>query len=173
MEYNIEYQENLLRLHARNAEFINGIRWKWIQKFGPETVLDYGCGPGFFRAYRPDGVEVDTFDVAPVMQTGIKRDHYDMICFWDVLEHIENHDILRPVFDMADKIACSVPIFENGIPLEAWKHYKPGEHLHNFDLNQLVSLLIRFNFECIMMGKPECPPRKDIYSFVFQNKKRS
>lgn len=172
MEYDIEYQENLLRLHGKTAERICGLRWAWVEPVGAKTVLDYGSGPGFFRAYRPAGVEVDTFDIAPAMQTGIRRYQYDLITIWDVIEHIEDHEFLRPVFDMSDHVACTVPVFQNGQPLEEWAHYKPGEHVVNFSFHDVLILMLRFGFELVKAGMPECPPRTDIYSFLFERGKR-
>lgn len=166
MKYDLEYYENLLRRYSKTAEDICKIRWDWISELNPKTVLDYGCGVGWFRAYRPLGVEVDTFDIGPYPQTGVGLKVYDMVCFFDVLEHLPDFSVIEPVVRLANHIAVSLPI-KNG-DLTTWAHFKPGEHLHYFTHETLLALMARYGFAILKSGTPECPPRKDISSYVFR-----
>ena len=88
MKYDLEYFDKMLRKNSGTAKRISKIRWKFISRVDPKLVLDYGSGVGWFRAFKPEGITVDTYDIGEYPQTGIQHSYYDIICFWDVLEHI-------------------------------------------------------------------------------------
>jgi len=177
-EYDLDYFEVMLRQNSGTAEQICKVRWDLVMRFKPKVVLDYGCGCGWFRAFRPEGVEVDTFDIGrhkfgKFPQTGIAHDHYDMVCFWDTLEHIPNFMAIQEILEIADFVAVSIPIIpsKNDFRIEDWKHFKPGEHLHYFTEQTINALWDKFGFENVFTGCPECPPRKDVMTFVYAKKK--
>ena len=172
--YDLEYYENLLRIHSKTAEEISRKRWEFVGDYlgiggkGKHfNVLDYGSGVGWFRAWRPPGVTVWSYDIGLYPQTGIDLVKYDLICFWDVLEHIRDFREIEPILRLADHVACTVPIVpEDG--LAEWKHFKPGEHLHYFTQESLVALLDKYGFApTVYDDSVECPPRKDVTSFLF------
>jgi hypothetical protein len=165
MEYDLEYFEKMLRQNSATAEEICRLRWNWVDFVHPKTVLDYGSGVGWFRAYRPSGVEVYTYDIGNFPQTGIKLMMYDVVCFWDVLEHLPDFRMIEPILALARNVAVSVPIIEGEL-MES-KHFKPGEHLHYFTQKSIRSLFANYGFAAMRSGTPECPPRKDIHSFLF------
>jgi hypothetical protein len=158
----------LLRLYSKSAYEICKIRWDFIREFKIKTILDYGSGVGWFRAYRPKNMIVDNYDIANYPQTGIKHKRYDLICFWDVLEHIPNFKKLENLFQNTKHIACSVPIKPKDVKLKEWKHYKPNEHLHYFNIEFLDTFFETYGFQKVKDGYPECPPRVDIYSVVYK-----
>lgn len=166
MRYDLEYYENLLRRYSKTAEQICQIRWDWISEFDTNTVLDYGSGVGWFRAYRPKNVIVHTYDIGPFAQTGILRDEYDMVVFWDVLEHLSNIFDIVHILSKAKYIAGTVPVIQPGQEAVAWKHWKPGEHLVTWKETDWRATLWHLGWKVIKHGAPECPPREDIWSFV-------
>lgn len=166
--YDIEYYENMLRNYSKTAEEICTIRWKWIEELNPKIVLDYGSGVGWFRAYRPKGVEVYSYDIAPVPQTGILMQIYDVCCFYDVLEHIPDFSAIESILRLSNHVVISIPMKPTDIDLSVWKHFKPGEHLHLVEKDTLIAIMKKYKFELIKSGMPECPPRKDIHSFIFK-----
>ena len=168
MKYNIEYYEKMLREYSATAEQISRLRWAWIKDINPKTVLDYGCGCGWFRAWRPSGIEVYSYDIADYPQTGIDLKMYDVVCFWDVLEHIPDFSDIEPILALARHIALTIPIFNQEVTLSKWKHFKPGEHIHYFTENTLIALFERYSFVYMASGTPECPPRKEVTSFLFK-----
>lgn len=169
MNYDIEYFEKMLRQYSKTAEIISKIRWNFVSQVSPKIVLDYGSGIGWFRAFRPNGILVDSFDVANYPQTGIMASgQYDLVCMWDVLEHIPNFEIIQEVLGRSNYVAISIPIKPDGIRLEAWKHFKPMEHLHYFTKESLTALFQRYDFRLLAVDTPECPPREDIVSFIFK-----
>ena len=167
MVYNINYFENLLRTYSATAQEINEIRWNWVNGCKAKTVLDYGCGCGWFRAYR-NGAHVDTYDVMDVPQTGITKDKYDLVCFWDVLEHIEDLTQVKSLIEKSGYTAITVPIKPENVEMEKWKHYKPGEHVRYYTFEDMINWMGSCGKSLVKSGTPECPPRTDIYSFLFK-----
>ena len=171
MKYEIDYYEKMLRQYSETGEKIAQIRWRFISEINPRIVLDYGSGVGWFRAWRPPGIEVDSYDIGPVPQTDIRLIMYDVTCFWDVLEHVPSTKILEPVFSLSRHIALTVPIKPTRTSLLDWKHYKPGEHLHYFTHDSIQDLLGGYGFDLLRESKAECPPRTDIHSFLFKKRR--
>jgi hypothetical protein len=172
IEYDINYYEGLLKLQAKTGEDIARRRWNFLGGINFGTVLDFGSGAGFFRIHRPEGLHVDSFDIMPVPQTGIQSRTYDLICFWDVLEHLPSFEPVKQMLDMKKVkfVAATVPIVpdKEGFFLKDWKHYKPGEHLHYFTKETFELLFDSFGFRLIKHGTPECPPRQDAETFLFE-----
>jgi hypothetical protein len=164
----------MLRKYSATAETITSIRWKFIDDYfglkNIKNVLDYGSGVGWFRAFRPQGIDVDSFDIGNFPQTGIQLKVYDVVCFWDVLEHIENFIEIEPILRLARSVVCTIPIRPVDVNPGDWKHFKPGEHLHYFDADSLATLLNRYGFDIEYQATPECPPRVDIHSFIFNSR---
>lgn len=168
MNYNLDYWEHMLRHYAKTGEQIARIRWQWIESLEPRTVLDYGCGLSFFRAYRPQGIEVFTYDRAYIYpQTGIKLQIYDVTCFWDVFEHISDFAEIEPILALSKHIAATVPLKPTDVKYTEWRHFKPGEHVNYWSYETFMALMEKYGFMKIKSGIPECPPRRDIESFLF------
>jgi hypothetical protein len=165
MIYNIDYYDNYLKNYSDTARLINEIRWGFVEVVNAKTILDFGSGVGWFRAFKPDNVRVDTFDIMPVFQTGITLESYDMATFWDSFEHTLQCD---HIIKMADWIALTVPVCYNG-NMETWKHNKPKEHLRLFkDDSEVEEYFNNLGMVLVKKGMPECPPREDITSFLFR-----
>jgi hypothetical protein len=164
--YDLSYYEKMLREYSGTAEKICKTRWEWVKEVGAHSVLDYGSGVGWFRAWRPNGAEVESYDIGkPFPFTGITKDRYDMICMWDVFEHMEMPQ-LKKILSMTDWFSGTIPIRPAGTPLVTWKHYKPGEHLWHLRMPDFVSMITELDFTLVKIGYPECPPRQDILSFL-------
>jgi len=176
MKYDIEYYEKMLREYSKTAEEICCKRWEFIGDFlgiGSKKkihkVLDYGSGVGWFRAWRPYGVKVWSYDISNYPQTGIELQKYDVVCFWDVLEHIPDFNDLEAILALSEHVALSVPIVRD--KLNDWKHFKPGEHLHYFTEESLVALFHKYGFVPVFMNTNiECPPREDIMTALFKRR---
>lgn len=176
--YNENYLTHLLHIHAGTGQAISKVRWNFIAGVGAKTILDYGCGTNIFALFRPDNVVIDSYDIgtmsdgASYPQTGIRHDKYDLICLWDVIEHVDWE--LDPDMAMLDAIARSnnvalaVPVLPEGIELESWKHYKPGEHLTYFTIPDIEKFFNQLGFTLSRRDMPECPPREDVVSFLFK-----
>lgn len=168
IEYDNDYFYNMLKMYSPTAKQICDARWAFVADASAKSVLDYGSGCGFFKAFAPDGVEVDTLDLMNVPQTGITKLRYDLVTFWDVLEHIPNLMDMRKIFDMAAWVGITVPIKPADVEWKDYKHFKPGEHIHHFQEDYLRAVMEIFGFSLVKSGTPECPPRSMIGSFLFK-----
>ena len=167
IKYDTDYYYKMLRMYGPTGSGIARTRWDFVGEFGPRTVLDYGSGLGFFAALAPEGVVVDTYDIGPYVTTGIRHEKYDMVCLWDVLEHLPDFQCLDEHLKFSDYVALTVPMLPEGKELLTWKHFKPGEHLHYFTQETLDSIFKIYGFSKLKRGYPECPPREDILSVVY------
>lgn len=165
--YNHDYYDLVLRQNSSTAECICGIRWEFVSSVNPRTVLDYGAGVGWFRAFAPKWTKVDTYDIGPFVQTGIQHERYDLVTMWDVIEHIPDLDVLKDIFAKTSYVAMAVPILPEGKSLKEWKHYKPGEHLHYFTVRLLDEIMACYGFNKIKEGSPEGVLREDIVSVLY------
>ena len=166
--YSIPYWDIMLKQNTNSAKFINAIRWHFVKDAKPKITLDYGCGVGWFRAFAPKEIEVDTYDIAKWPQTGINHEQYDLITFWDVLEHIPELSVIKPFLDRTKYVATSLPILPRGKDFETWKHNKPGEHVNIFTKESLSEFFKTMGFELVKDGYPESCIREDIYSALFK-----
>jgi len=170
MRYDLEYYEKMLRLNSSTAKQICDIRWEWVMNLKPKTVLDFGSGVGWFRAWRPENVEVYSHDIGPYPQTRAKLIYYDVMCLWDVFEHIPDFRELKPYFSLTDNVVGTIPLKPDHVSWQDWKHFKPSEHLHYLTKDQLIILFDEYGFKPKNFGYPECPPREDILTFHFQKR---
>ena len=179
--YDTEYFENMLEMYAGSGLSINLKRWAFIGGClnGEPIVLDYGSGCGMFGLFKPDHVIYDSYDIgkigdAPYPQTGIRHDRYTVICFWDVLEHVDWEQApdayIEQILPRTEYAAITLPIHPTGEPGEGWKHWKPGEHLTYFTTEGVIAFMDKRGFDLVKHGKPECPPRIDIESFLFRRR---
>lgn len=180
--YDSDYYENMLHMYSGSAANIFQIRWEFVKMTGAQTVLDYGCGCNFLTIFQPHGIgiDVDSYDIGHIEpgvgypQTGIKRDSYDLVCLFDVIEHVDWENtpdtLMDATIQKAKWVAVSVPIKPGELPFEEWKHYKPGEHLIYFTEESLDEFFRVRGFEKVKSGYPECPPRIDILTALYVRK---
>lgn len=170
--YNADYYFNMLRMYSPTAKQICEARWKFVEDANARTVLDYGSGCGFFKAFAPKDVEVYCYDVMPVPQDKCTPTSIDLITFWDVLEHIPDLMSLKETMARTNWVAVTVPIKPADVPWQKYKHFKPGEHIHHFQQDYLEAVMELFGFKLHKSGTPECPPREMIGSFLFRRVSR-
>lgn len=110
-------------------------------------LLDVGYGNGDFlkvasKAYTCFGSDVSKAYPVPDgvgFVEDIFADQYDIVCFWDVLEHFE--DVYSAIDRLKTKYVCvSLPNcdYKSDEWFESWKHRKPDEHLWHFNKDSLV-----------------------------------
>jgi len=135
----------------------------------PRSILDVGYGDGSFlkvcsniipKCYgyavssypAPQGVEVISD-----MTEGV----YDVITFFDSLEHFENIEFVK---DLKCRAVCiSVPNchYTNDEWFENWKHRRPDEHLWHFNKKSLDKFMERMGYVMISSTNLEDTIRKN------------
>jgi ubiquinone/menaquinone biosynthesis C-methylase UbiE len=81
-----------------------------VSKLAPDRVLEIGPGPGVFKsAAAAIGIEVETVDVdrdlnpdivASVLRLPFKDDSYDVVCAFQVLEHLRYDHALKALSEI-------------------------------------------------------------------------
>lgn len=131
------------------------------------ALLDVGYGNGdFIRTASAAGWDAYGCDVNPTQYDGVRnvplpvyssRKTYNVVTFFDSLEHFEDLRDVRYVRCWTDYIAVSFP----SIPatnLQQWKHYRPGEHHFHFTPLSLQLLFSQPDVQVacpIYIGHPE------------------
>jgi hypothetical protein len=135
----------------RPAREMSEVRWRFIQSHltlpNNSKILDIGYGNGaFLKRAREAGMEIYGIDVhtedfgVPTIDFDTDL-HFDLVCFFDSLEHFANFE---PIFRLnADAAIISIPNRPSTV-LESprsWRHFKPGEHLHYFSTKSLDRIM--------------------------------
>jgi SAM-dependent methyltransferase len=161
--YDAEYAR---QYDVRPHREMSALRWNFIQRWlrlaAGSRILDIGYGNGSFLKYvRQHGMEVYGLDVhgedfgIPTV-TYEAASNFDLICFFDSLEHFPKFD---PLFALhTSNVIVSLPNSPDFL-LDApqhWRHYKPGEHLHYFSYDSLDRLMHKWGLTVkIVEGLPE------------------
>jgi hypothetical protein len=111
-------------------------------------VLDVGYGNGsFVKLAIKAGFDAYGYDVHGVdygiPEAGLNSgEGWDMVTFFDSLEHIPDLTQVKDLARRTDYIMISYPCRPSDFPENArdWKHFRPGEHLHYFCGRSLVHL---------------------------------
>lgn len=140
----------------------------------PKNILDVGYGSGeFLKAAKNIIPKVYGYDIPPAYNIddqdikivdNIFSQRYEVVCFFDSLEHFENIYIIENL--NTEYIYISVPWchYQNTEIDEEWfqnwKHRKPNEHLWHFSLESLKKFMKNVGFEYINHSNVEDTIRK-------------
>jgi len=132
-----------------------------------KTVCDFGYGNSDFLNYCvSQGHDCYGYDISdyPLLDS-IKRIYtledynFDVITFFDSLEHKPESDIVSFLLTLNVKYICiSVPHFHEELGpswFTSWKHRRVNEHFHHFDSHGLIGLLEEANFSIMHIGNNE------------------
>lgn len=137
------------RLRLRVLEGVRTLcREPWIGR-----LLDVGYGNGsFLRAVQIAGWDAYGHDINPAQYPGVRRvdlplqpdgPSYDVITFYDTLEHFPDVRLLQPLVWTADWLIISAPMPPPTFPQRLdWKHFRPGEH-HHYPTPRALEALFR------------------------------
>ena len=141
--YNQEYVDVRYNTYGELNNYMSHLRLGFIVgSIGkvPDSILDVGYGNGSFlktcsniipKCFGHDVSNVKV-DQVEIVDTIFDR-HYEVITFFDSLEHFEDIYILDKL--NCDYICISVPWCHNFDEewFMNWKHRRPNEHLWHFD----------------------------------------
>jgi len=121
---------SLLDVGYGNAAFLNSSRPLIPKLYGNDVA----------RQLLPDGVEY---------VENIMEEKYDVITFFDSLEHMEDIEFVKNL--KCNYICISLPWchYFNDEWFENWKHRKPDEHLWHFNKESLTKFMTRMSYETI------------------------
>jgi len=141
--------------------------------FVPNSILDVGYGNGSFlktsnqiipNCFGYDVSGVDLPDNITIVDN-LFGSHYNVITFFDSLEHFEDIYFLNKLD--CDYLCISVPWCHNFDDewFENWKHRRPDEHLWHFNIDALQKFLESQNYEYINHTNIEDCIRKTEYIY--------
>lgn len=167
------------------TEAMSYLRLGFVKAFAKSgRLLDIGYGNGcFLKKAAKAGFDVFGSDVHGA-DYGIREvpldeaanGSWDVVTFFDSLEHFPDLDLPRAVASRARVIVVSIPCRPDSFPArKEWKHYRPGEHLHYFSRYSLElffsprhTVASRSNVEDAIRGKlPE--GEQNILTLAFIN----
>lgn len=122
-----------------------------------QSLLDVGYGNGSFLStasmFIPNCFGTDVSESYPLPANckfvNNLNGYYDVITFFDALEHFHYIDFVK---HLNCKYVCiTVPLCHNHTDawFENWKHRKPNEHLWHFNEASLIAFMKRMGYACI------------------------
>lgn len=129
----------------------------------PNSILDIGYGNGdFLKACKTKINECYGNDISnytlPDKVTFVEdifSKHFEVITFFDVLEHFEDIEFVRNL--NCSYILISLPWchYVNDEWFENWKHRRPDEHLWHFNDTSLVKFFNRMGYDTVSISNME------------------
>jgi len=171
IEYNFDYS-NKYKSYGEKANYLSYLRLGVLLgaiNETPNSILDVGYGNGaFLNTAKTIINECSGFDISnyPLpddirKETDIYSKHFDVICFFDSLEHFDDINIINKLD--CNYVFISVPwchYFSDEWFLN-WYHRRPNEHLWHFNDKSLVKFFEENGFENIYLGNFEDAVRKN------------
>jgi hypothetical protein len=182
--YNAQYVHDRYD-HYATTEIMSFLRLGFVKAFAKSgRLLDVGYGNGcFLKQAAKAGFDTFGSDVhgadygiheVPLVEAA--NGSWDVVTFFDSLEHFSDLTLPRAAAARARVIVVSIPCRPDSFPArKEWKHYRPGEHLHYFSRYSLElffasrhTVASRSNVEDAIRGKlPE--GEQNILTLAFIN----
>jgi SAM-dependent methyltransferase len=147
-------------------------------------LLDVGYGTGaFVEAALAAGFDAYGYDIHGIERAVrekplISAETWDVVTFFDSLEHFADLAPVRDVCSRAQWVIVSLPRMPLEFPSDRdWRHYRPGEHLQYFTEKSLKTLfwpkqcVLASNVEDTLRGALE--RQQNILTMVFNQSDRN
>lgn len=172
VKYDKDYVAKYNKYDKLSNEKLNFLRLqKLLDHINFQSLLDVGYGNGTFlkkcKSYISHDVDLYGYDVSDVnppeeiervSEEGLSW-KYDVVTFFDSLEHIPERDIVSYLRRFDTKcFMISVPWFHSTESMEwfeNWKHRRENEHLHYFDSNGLINILNEIGYKVVHLSNIE------------------
>ena len=173
IEYNYDYS-NKYNSYGEKGNYLGYLRLGALLgalKTIPEKILDVGYGNGSFLAAAKTiiphcaGCDLSPYPVPEgcVRVESLTDAEYDVITFFDSLEHFDDIQIIKEL--KCNYVYISVPWCPTTDPTSsafvAWYHRRPNEHLWHFNENSLKTFFNECEFDCIFTMPLEDAIRKN------------
>jgi hypothetical protein len=164
--YDYNYVDNSYNKYGEKGPQMAGMRLGVLLsviKMVPDSILDVGYGNGDFLKVCSQGIkncygnDISNYPL-PDSVTFVKDifdKHYDVVCFFDVLEHFEDINFIKNID--CNYIFISVPwchYFSDEWFLK-WKHRREDEHLWHFNDISIVNFFNEMGFDLIFKSNFE------------------
>lgn len=176
-EYNVEYVNVRYNTYGdlgpKMAFLRLGFLLGALKGVIPNSVLDIGYGNGDFLKAAANiipecyGSDISNYPVPEgcKFREDIYKDKYDVVCFFDVLEHFDDiYDIanLQTKYILISVPNCHYPSDEW---FEQWKHRRPDEHLWHFNTEGLINFFDEVGYDFVAESNFEDTIRKPTTEF--------
>jgi 2-polyprenyl-3-methyl-5-hydroxy-6-metoxy-1,4-benzoquinol methylase len=164
------------KLYELSRQFALDWKLTLVKKFNYSksslpTLLDYGCGTGFFlKKVKENGFNIAGVEPSEIarhaaeqnaktnIQPGIEdvNDKFDVITLWHVLEHVSNLNELvaelKIRLNPSGTLIIAVPNLKSNDAKKygmQWAGYDVPRHLWHFDQKTMTQLLTKHNFQLV------------------------
>jgi hypothetical protein len=171
IDYNFDYVSNSYDRYGEKVNYISYLRLGYLLgSIGeiPNSILDVGYGNGSFlnscKNIIPNcyGNDISNYDLPNDVEfvDNIFSNHYDVITFFDSLEHFYDIDFVENL--KCNYILISVPWchYYSDEWFEKWKHRRSDEHIYHFNDESLISFMMEKGFSKINTSHMEDTIRK-------------
>lgn len=175
MDYKKDYVEDRYNKYGVKGKVLAGIRLGFLLgslNFIPKSILDVGYGNGDFLEIasqiidNTNGSDISNYPLPEkvnfVNWDDVFKNNYDVITFFDSLEHFEDINFLNKL--NCNYILITLPFCHNNNLkwFENWKHRRPDEHLWHFNKESMIKFFDEQGYEMVNCGIPfEDTIRKD------------
>jgi SAM-dependent methyltransferase len=160
--YDAQYVRSRYDVYS-TTEAMSYLRLGFVKAFARNgRILDVGYGNGSFlkkaakagfSAFGSDvhGTDYGVHDI-PLDEAAMGS--WDVVTFFDSLEHFSDLSLPREVALRARVVIASIPCRPDEFPAcKEWRHYRPGEHLHYFS---------RYSLELFFVSHHVVASRSDV-----------
>ena len=136
----------------------------------PNSILDVGYGNGDFLKVCnytiPNcfGYDISNYSLPDGIEyaSDITSDHYDVICFFDSLEHFKSISFIENI--KCDYVYISLPWchYKSNEWFSNWKHRRVDEHLWHFNDISLDNFFSEFGYSRVYISSAEDIIRKPV-----------
>lgn len=124
-------------------------------------LLDWGTGNGSLIHSKPNGYDVTGYDVNPFSPYNkdplIGLDYWDALSMFDVVEHLFLPGVL--IRRVSPKyLFLLTPIVNTAWKTDqifSWKHFRPDEHQHYFNMKSLLLFLEKYGYNATEINHDE------------------
>lgn len=164
--YDNHYVDVRYNTYGIKGPQLSGVRLAYlITKINltPKSILDVGYGNGdFLRACLHSiencyGNDVSGYPIpdGAIFIEDIFSKHFDVICFFDVLEHFEEIDFIKKLNCKYFYISLPWCHYFSDEWFTNWKHRRPDEHLWHFNEKSLTNFMEEMGYDLIDISNIE------------------
>lgn len=186
-KYDLSYIEERYNKYGEKGPQMAGLRLSYlisnINK-KPESILDVGYGNGDFLKICKNcidkcyGNDISGYNLPEGVSfvENIDDKYYDVICFFDVLEHFEDINFIKNL--KCSYIYISLPWCHNFNEdwFISWKHRREDEHLWHFNDKSIVNFFNEMGYDLLVKSNIEdliripCDKNENILTCIFKKR---